>query len=470
LSWRKLTSFLAGCGVAAFVVAGPLAHRVAGDAASAGPPQGNANLIGLPFKFDGAGSCNNADCHGKAAADDYVPSAEGHPDTPGYNAWYTKNRPGSEYTIWKSKDAHKKAYAALKKPDVKKNPAWGNIAKNMGIAKAEEDVKCLNCHALSVPDAKQGQSYDVTEGVTCDSCHGPSEKWREPHAQKHADAEPSYVWALRAKYKSETPAGHEAMLKETGVYDTRPPISRAEKCVNCHLAIDADMVKAGHPQPSFEIDYYSALENRHWREEDGYFHTKLWASGQLVCVRDAMQQLAARATAGAPADAVKDAGEQAMSHYAMLSALLATKTVSGDAAGIEAHGKALKDALAGGKNPDIAKEAGALADAATALIATASTLSPGKDATVALLKAIAGQADLVKDLGFHGAEQQFYALYDLYGAYQVAEKVSDAAAKPVSDALAGDTSMYSALDFDAHSVKDAAAFSKSLDAVKSKLP
>lgn len=444
------------------MVYGPLSRRVSGEAA--GPLQGNANLVGLAFKFDGAGACNNADCHGAAMpSDDYVPSADGHPETPGKDKWYTDKRPKCEFSIWKAKDQHAKAYKALKKPDVKKNPKWGEIAKNMGIAKAEDDVKCLNCHALSVPDAKQGKAFDITEGVTCDSCHGPTSKILDPHKAA------GFIWDLRAQYKSETPAGHEAMLKAEGSYDTRQPIARAEKCVNCHLAIDADMVKAGHPQPSFELDYYSALENKHWREEDGYFHTKLWVSGQLVCVRDAMQQLAARAAAKAPADAVKDAAEQAMSHYAVFSQILATKALAGDA-GLETHAKALKDAVAGGKNDDIVKEATAIANAATGMIATAAGFKPTKEITVALMKGIAGQADSVKELGYHGAEQQFYALYDLYGAYSQAEKVAEAAGKPVNDALTGDASLYSALDMDAHTVKDAAAYSKALDIIKGKLP
>src|SRR6202035_980572 len=132
--WKKLASFIAGCGVVAFMVYGPLSRRVIGEAA--GPLQGNANLVGLDFKFDGAGACNNADCHGAAMpSDDYVPSAEGHPEAPGYDKWYTDKRPKCEFNVWKSKDQHAKAYKALKKPDVKKNPKFGDIAKNMGIAK-----------------------------------------------------------------------------------------------------------------------------------------------------------------------------------------------------------------------------------------------------------------------------------------------------------------------------------------------
>jgi hypothetical protein len=237
------------------------------------------------------------------------------------------------------------------------------------------------------------------------------------------------------------------------------------------LAIDADMVKAGHPQPSFELDYYSALENKHWREEDGYFHTKLWASGQLVCVRDAMQQLAARAGSNAPAEAVKDAYDQAMSHYQVFTQILAAKALTGDAAGFEAHGKALKDAMAGNKNADIAKEAGAIAAAAQGMIPSAATFKPDKAVTSALMKGIAAQADTLKDYGYHGAEQQFYALYDLYGAYSVAEKVSDADGKPINDALTGDKgSMYSSLNFDTHQVTDAAGFGKALETIKGKLP
>src|SRR5439155_25121058 len=118
------------------------------------------------------------------------------------------------------------------------------------------------------------------------------------------------------------------ILKTLGLYDTKPFVARAEKCTSCHLAIDAAMVAAGHPQPQFELAYFSnpqVYEDRHWRQIEGYNDVKIWAAGQLVCVRDAMKQLADRAAGAASDELVKDAYEQAMAHYSMFRAAMADK-------------------------------------------------------------------------------------------------------------------------------------------------
>jgi nitrate/TMAO reductase-like tetraheme cytochrome c subunit len=55
------------------------------------------------------------------------------------------------------------------------------IAQKMKIAKATESDKCLGCHALHVSKEQMAPraKYDVADGVSCDSCHGPAEKWLE---------------------------------------------------------------------------------------------------------------------------------------------------------------------------------------------------------------------------------------------------------------------------------------------------
>ena len=84
-------------------------------------------------------------------------------------------------------------------------------------------------------------------------------------------------------------------LDKWGFYDTKNVLARADKCTSCHLSIDPQMVEAGHPQPQFELNSYSAnYPSRHWRQEEGFFGVKLWAVGQAVSLRDAMAQLPTR--------------------------------------------------------------------------------------------------------------------------------------------------------------------------------
>ena len=84
------------------------------------------------------------------------------------------------------------------------------------IAKAETSSKCLVCHAVDVKPELRGEKFNITEGVHCDGCHGPAEKWLEPHAEKG--------WT------------HEQSVK-LGMYATKDFLLRAEKCVSCRPAM-----------------------------------------------------------------------------------------------------------------------------------------------------------------------------------------------------------------------------------------
>ena len=79
---------------------------------------------------------------------------------------------------------------------------------------------------MDVKPELRGPKFDITEGVHCDGCHGPAEKWLEPHAEKG--------WT------------HEQSVK-LGMYDTKNFLLRAEKCVSCHLR---DRARDGGGRPS----------------------------------------------------------------------------------------------------------------------------------------------------------------------------------------------------------------------------
>src|SRR5262249_56943340 len=125
------------------------------------------------------------------------------------------------------------------------------IAQALKIPKAEASDRCLSCHAVNVKAQMRGPKFDIAEGVHCEGCHGPSEKWLEPHAEKG--------WT------------HEQSVK-LGMYDTKNLLMRAEKCVSCHLAIDQELVAAGHPDLlAYELDTFSALMPPHWRDKGPVF-------------------------------------------------------------------------------------------------------------------------------------------------------------------------------------------------------
>ncbi|MBI4469184.1 MAG: hypothetical protein HY650_07685 [Acidobacteria bacterium] len=215
-----------------------------------------------PFSYTGSGSCSSTACHGGVTA-------------------RTANRvPQNEFSTWVLKDKHARAYTVL----LDKRAV--QIARNMGIDRAERSRRCLGCHALNVAPELQTRSFAIADGVGCESCHGPAEGWLSEHTRKD--------WS------------HEASVKR-GMHDLRDLVSRAEKCSSCHLGdaeneVDHQLIAAGHPDLFFELDTFTALMPAHWEEEswknaserDPWFATRAWATSQAVSLRDFMRLVAGR--------------------------------------------------------------------------------------------------------------------------------------------------------------------------------
>ena len=178
------------------------------------------------------------------------------------------------------------------------------------------------------------------------------------------------------------------------------------------------MVAAGHPQPTFELYWFTAIyNNRHWDDPaDGYFPARLWAAGQVVALRDALRQLEARARDTESSDAdVRDAYNEAFAHYAVFAPL---------AAQIRADVKDLNGSLTtASRNMAGANTRAALAAAAKAGADSVEKLSPAvrdwkpdKDSDLAVLKAVSDKAAGAEALGVYGMEQSRDAILALYSA------------------------------------------------------
>jgi hypothetical protein len=390
-------------------------------------------FIALNMKFEGMTTCNNASCHGGAAL--------------------AKPLPGTECTFWQKSDHHAQAFETLK------SAAALAYGKALGIANVAASEECLSCHAVNVPAALQGAGYDLKEGVTCAACHGPSEKWRGPHAAK-VGGQP---WAAVQRK-----AGPQAMLANFGFNDTKDLITRADNCTKCHLSIDASLVAAGHPQPAFEIDQYSLKQPKHWIDPTGYYPVKEWAVGQIVCLRDSMKQLADRAAGGKVDEPVKQAFAQAMSYGEMT--LMIADAQGTPQAGLKTEQDQLKAAMAAATASDIQQHASAISTAANGMLAGIDKFDPDAKSTMQLVQAITSDNNFAKLYGRRGAEQQEYALWWLYVAsYQPTQKVPTP--DPVRLAIAP---LFTIVKYDDRNAPlDDAATQKFIDgvaAVKTKLP
>ena len=210
-----------------------------------------------PDRFLGVDTCGSGECHGST------------------QAWRNATVLMKERLIWEQRDHHAKAYTALT------GEKGERIARNLGLARAEEAPECLTCHTTYVPEAQRGPKFRLEAGVGCESCHGPGSAFLATHVQPTAR--------------------HEASL-EAGLYPTNLPTARAQLCLSCHAGDDTRQFShrlygAGHPRLRFELDTYTALQPYHYNLDADYrrrkplaSHVAVWAQGQLASAVHAMTE------------------------------------------------------------------------------------------------------------------------------------------------------------------------------------
>ncbi len=212
-----------------------------------------------PDRTEGTVNCASSTCHGSI--------------TPLEGSDVLQN----EYTTWLRLDRHTQAYAVLL------NERSRSIAHKLGLkTPAHTTQLCLDCHSHAPPPSRRGKRHVLTEGVGCEGCHGPAEKWLAGHAEEGAS--------------------HARNLSQ-GLYPTERPAAQARLCLSCHFGDDSRFVShrlmgAGHPRLSFEVKTFTSLEPAHFRIDADYRKRKgnpealkVWAVGQAVAVTHLLETL-----------------------------------------------------------------------------------------------------------------------------------------------------------------------------------
>lgn len=207
----------------------------------------------------GVASCSNSLCHGSS---DY---------------WKDSNVLQNEYRTWQQTDKHARAYAVLM------NEQSRQIAKKLGLRTAPERADlCLDCHAHNVPATHRGAKFVLADGVTCEACHGPAQRWVRSHVEAKAT---------------------HARNRLHGLYPTEDPVARARLCLSCHFGnsrkfVTHRMMAAGHPRMSFELDTFGEIAPAHWRIDADWIKRKgewdgvrAWAAGQAVAAQELIRIL-----------------------------------------------------------------------------------------------------------------------------------------------------------------------------------
>jgi len=180
----------------------------------------------------GAGSCSAQACHGGGFEE------------------------RMEYKVWASQDPHSNAFVTLG------SELGQRIGRRLGI-EATKSERCLNCHGTV--GVKTAATFDQTDGVSCELCHGGAKEWLGPHVDED--------WRQRPPLTKE----------KQGLRDLTTPKKRAALCVTCHVAapgreIGHDIMAAGHPPLTFDAAKQMRDMHPHWTDErdDSLL---LWAEG-----------------------------------------------------------------------------------------------------------------------------------------------------------------------------------------------
>ena len=361
-----------------------------------------------PSKYTGPGSCSSPSCHGGVQARDQTTVLQ------------------NEYSTWVVRDKHAQAFVNLT------NPVGTRIAKIMGLPSPDTAPRCLACHALDVPADQRARTFDLTDGVGCENCHGPASAWLGPHTTRG--------W----KYEKSI---------ELGLYDTRDLVKRSEKCLSCHLGtsektVDHELIAAGHPDLYFELDSFLSVMPPHWKEKDtdSWFAVRAMAVGQAVQLREQLKRVARESQNGiwpeyAELDcfachhnltAAKDSWRQQrgyaghrpgnapfnLSRYVVLQHVIqdadpdATQALRSGIDQVYAGVTALNS-----NRPQVASEATSVAELAGRAAVRLNSMKFDPPQTLRLLKSISADGDGIAEQGERSAEQATMALDSLFIAY-----------------------------------------------------
>ena len=203
----------------------------------------------------GVASCATGVCHGKLNAEESG------------NVWL------NEYRIWSADDRHARAYQTLLTQESRL------IATKLGLPNAQGAKICLDCHADNVPQSRRGPKFQLSDGVGCEACHGGAELWIETHTERNAT--------------------HADNVRQ-GMQATEDVDVRAGVCLSCHLGAEDrfashQIMGAGHPRLSFELEAYSANQPAHFEVDADYEARKApsgkvrgyaaWRAGQVQSAR-----------------------------------------------------------------------------------------------------------------------------------------------------------------------------------------
>jgi len=213
------------------------------------------------LKHVGVASCSTSNCHGEAS----------------------KRKQGNtfhnEVSIWETKDkGHSRANQSLTSERGKMILAALQIKVGAEVLDSVGYTNCQKCHDPMMTGP--GKAY--SQGVSCESCHGPAEKWLDSHDTRGFVSSPSI-----------------------GMRDTENLLKRARVCADCHVGsvdrdVSHDLIAAGHPPLKYDFSSFMYAMPKHWdheaeRRKIANYEVEAWSAGQIASAEASLMLLEARA-------------------------------------------------------------------------------------------------------------------------------------------------------------------------------
>ncbi len=402
--------------------------------------------VAAPGKYFGASTCDGASCHSKGEPRKEPPALQE------YSTWSAPNADATPPVV----DRHSYAFKRLKPKDKGGDDKSPAIMKKLNELEktnetAETSERCLTCHGVAVHDygvgkknpgaavgkhkELQGAKYRAEDGVSCDGCHGPAEKWFKKHDKKD--------WTIKEwnKLGGKT-GGSQKLYDDNGIYYSKDLELWANQCVRCHLKIDTNLLDADHPPINpFELFFQSTYLPTHWRDYTtatpspelpgaGPMHASLvWQTGQAAALRASLEQVAVRAKGDkfnkVDATHLGTSITRVKAHWTVLRHAIA-KISADDAKALDEGIEKLDDKTAAESAPKLAEKVGPL-------VRKAADHKNDLAHVTGVMKALVEDGALLKD--DNTAKQGAMALYALNYSRLAQSDAAALAANPPTDAV-----------------------------------
>ena len=197
---------------------------------------------------------------------------------------------GDQHGVWK-RSAHARAFETLR------GDAARRVAKPLGIDDPSADARCLKCHvtAWDAPAERKVYGLRAADGVSCESCHGPGERYapREVMIDKDESRRqgllmPDKDACLRC-HNQESPTYRELDYEKALAAIAHPVPERFEwdKAIAWEADYEAGLSRAQREDRPMLVDFHPGVGCPRCGEMKGVYEAPevVEAARNFVCVR-----------------------------------------------------------------------------------------------------------------------------------------------------------------------------------------